>query len=127
MAISVDELLERARASLDRVPPEELQREVDAGALLIDIRPEDQRERDGELPGAMVVDRNVLEWRIAPSSEWKTVDVDGDQRVIVVCTDGYQSSLAAANLQELGVNATDIDGGYTAWSAAHRKPPRGDE
>lgn len=127
MAISVDELLERARASLDRVPPEELQREVDAGALLIDIRPQDQRDRDGALPEATVIDRNVLEWRIAPSSEWKTVDVDNDQRVIVVCTDGYQSSLAAANLRELGVNATDMEGGYSGWAAIHRKPPRGDE
>ncbi len=90
---------------------------VDAGALLIDIRNAEQRERDGDLPGATVVDRNVLEWRLAPSSEWKAIDVEDGQRVIVVCTDGYQSSLAAATLQELGVSgATDMEGGYAAWS-----------
>ena len=129
MAISVEELLERARAALDRVPPEELEREVDAGALLVDIRPAEQRERDGELPGAIVIDRNVLEWRLAPSSEWKTVEVGEDQRVIVVCNDGYQSSLAAANLQELGLRgATDVVGGFTGWHAwRERLAPRRNE
>lgn len=129
MPISVEELLQRARAALDRVPPEDLEREVEAGALLIDIRPVDQRERDGELPGATVVDRNVLEWRLAPTSDWKTVDVDGDRRVIVVCADGFQSSLAAANLRELGLDgATDVEGGYAAWHAwSERLEPREDE
>lgn len=121
MPISVDELLRRARAVLDRIPAEDLERELEAGALLVDIRPIEQRERDGELPGAIAVDRNVLEWRLAPSSEWKVVDVEDGQRVIVVCTDGYQSSLAAANLQELGLSgATDVEGGFTAWKEARR-------
>ena len=121
MPISVDELLQRARAVLDRIPAEDLERELEAGALLVDIRPIEQRERDGELPGAMAVDRNVLEWRLAPSSEWKVVDVEDGQRVIVVCTDGYQSSLAAANLQELGLSgATDVEGGFTAWKETRR-------
>jgi len=122
MSISVDEMLQRARATLDRVPPEALEREVEAGALLIDIRPAEQRNRDGELPGARVIDRNVLEWRLAPSSEWRTVEVGEDQRVIVVCSDGFQSSLAAANLQDLGVTgATDLEGGFAAWAEAKNK------
>jgi rhodanese-related sulfurtransferase len=110
---TIDELLAAARAGLDRVQPQDLERATTDGALLIDLRPVEERERDGELVGAIVIDRNVLEWRLAPSSRWRIVDVEPDQRVIVVCTDGYQSSLAAANLQELGLNgATDIVGGY---------------
>lgn len=119
MALSIDELLAQARAGLDRVAPDELEREVENGALLIDIRPVEQRERDGELPGALVVDRNVFEWRLAPSSEWKTLDVGPSQKVIVVCNQGFQSSLAAATLQDLGLRgATDLVGGYEAWTAA---------
>jgi rhodanese-related sulfurtransferase len=110
---TIDELLAAARARLDRVQPQDLERAIADGALLIDLRPVEERERDGELAGAIVIDRNVLEWRLAPSSQWRIVDVKPDQRVIVVCTDGYQSSLAAANLQELGLNgATDVVGGY---------------
>lgn len=119
MSLSVDELLAKARAGLDRVSPDELEREVEAGALLVDIRPVEQRERDGVLPGALVIDRNVFEWRLAQSSEWKIVDVEPDQRVIVVCNQGFQSSLAAATLQDLGLRrATDLVGGYEAWNAA---------
>jgi rhodanese-related sulfurtransferase len=111
--ITIDELLAAARARLDRVQPQDLERAIAEGALLIDLRPVEERERDGELTGAIVIDRNVLEWRLAPSSQWRIVDVEPDQRVIVVCTDGYQSSLAAANLQQLGLKgATDIVGGY---------------
>lgn len=110
---SIDNFLAAARARLDRVSAEDLQRAVTAGAILIDIRPIEERERDGELAGAIVIDRNVLEWRLAPSSEWQIAGIEGDRRVIVVCTDGYQSSLAAANLQELGLErATDLVGGY---------------
>ncbi len=110
---TINELLASARERLDRVPAEDLVRLVNKGALLIDVRPIEERERDGELEGAVVIDRNVLEWRLAPSSEWKIGEVEPGQRVIVVCTDGYQSSLAAATLQELGVEgATDLVGGY---------------
>lgn len=116
--MSIDELLARARAGLDRVSPDDLEREVEAGALLVDIRPIEQRERDGVLPGALVIDRNVFEWRLASSSDARIVDVEEDRRVIVVCNQGYQSSLAAATLQELGLRgATDLVGGYEAWKA----------
>ena len=109
---TIDELLAGARAQLRRIAPEELERETAAGALVVDIRPVEQRHRDGDLPGALVIDRNVLEWRLAPSSPNRVVDVQ-DRRVIVVCNEGYQSSLAAATLLELGVlGATDLIGGY---------------
>jgi rhodanese-related sulfurtransferase len=113
--VAIDEYLAAARARLERVDPGDLDREIAAGAIVVDIRPPDQRERDGALEGALVIDRNVLEWRIAPSSRWRTVTLTRGQKVIVVCTDGYSSSLAAATLQELGVNgATDLIGGYRA-------------
>lgn len=115
---TVDELLERARAKLDRVSVDRLEPEMVAGALVVDIRPSEQRDKDGDLPGAVVIDRNVLEWRLAPSSKWRSIEVTEDQKVIIVCNDGYQSSLAAANLQELGVTkATDLEGGYQAYLA----------
>jgi rhodanese-related sulfurtransferase len=114
---AIDELLARARARLDRVSPDRLAAEVAAGALVVDTRPIDQRERDGALPGAIVVDRNVLEWRLDPSSPHRLpVVTDHDQRIIVVCNEGYSSSLAAATLHELGLHrATDLAGGYQAW------------
>ena len=112
---TIDELLAEARAKLDRVRAEDLSDEVARGAIMIDARPIEDRQRDGDLEGAIVIDRNVLEWRLAPSSEHRVVDVEAEQRVIVVCTDGYQSSLAAANLQRLGLlGATDLIGGYRA-------------
>ena len=115
---TVDELLARARAGLVRVPAASLESEALAGALVVDIRPEEQRRCDGEMPGAMVIDRNVLEWRLAPSSLHRLLDVDPDRTVIIVCNDGYSSSLAAATLQELGLTrATDLIGGYQAWLA----------
>ena len=119
MAISVDELIPRAGAGLDRFSPSDPEREVEAGALLVDIRPFEQRNRDCEMPGALVIDRNVFEWRLAPSSDAKVVGVEEDQRVIVVGNQRFQSSLAAANLQELGLRgATDLIGGYEAWNAS---------
>ncbi|GMQ86154.1 MAG: rhodanese-like domain-containing protein [Acidimicrobiia bacterium] len=112
---TIDELLAKARAKLDRVRAEDLGDEVAAGAMLVDVRPIEERQRDGELEGAIVIDRNVLEWRLAPSSKDRIVDVAPQERVIVVCTDGYQSSLAAATLQRLGLHgATDLIGGYRA-------------
>lgn len=121
MAPTLDELLADARSHLDRVEPERLQAEMASGALVVDIRPLEQRRRDGVLPGAVVIDRNVLEWRLAPSSAWRIDAVTGDalQRVVIVCDEGFSSSLAARTLQLLGlVNATDLVGGFQAWRAA---------
>jgi rhodanese-related sulfurtransferase len=117
---AVDRLLSRARSRLERVTPADLPAEVAAGAVVVDIRPVEQRERDGGLPGALVVDRNVLEWRLDPTSPYRLAGMDdADARVILVCDEGYGSSLAAATLQELGLRrATDLVGGYQAWLAA---------
>jgi rhodanese-related sulfurtransferase len=114
---SVDDLLHEARAAIGHRPtPAELPGVVAAGAFVVDIRPVDQRRRDGELPGAAVVDRNVLEWRLDPASPHRLPDgpVEG-QAVVVVCDEGCASSLAAATLRRLGLQATDLDGGYQAW------------
>jgi rhodanese-related sulfurtransferase len=115
---AVDRLVDRARSVLDRVRPEDLAAEMEAGAIIVDTRPVEQRDRDGELPGALVVDRNVLEWRLDPTSPHCLPVADADARVIVVCNEGYASSLAAATLRELGIHrATDLAGGYLAWVA----------
>jgi rhodanese-related sulfurtransferase len=113
----IDDLVTRARSRLERVRPEDLAAEMDAGALVVDTRPVEQRTRDGELPGAVVVDRNVLEWRLDPTSPYRLPGAsDPGRRVIVVCNEGFSSSLAAATLQDLGLaRATDLVGGYTAW------------
>ena len=114
----IDEILAGARARLDRVAAEDLAAEMAAGALVVDTRPLEQRERDGALPGATVIDRNVLEWRLDPACPTRIPEASYDRRVIIVCNEGYASSLAAATLQDLGlVNATDLDGGYQAWKA----------
>jgi rhodanese-related sulfurtransferase len=86
-----------------------------SGALLVDVRTYKQRQRDGELPGASLIDLTVLEWRLAPSSPHRTFELTKEQRVIVVCNQGFSSSLAAARLRDLGVNATDLEGGFSAW------------
>jgi rhodanese-related sulfurtransferase len=114
---AVGAMLERAREGLDRVAPEDLAAELASGALVVDTRPVEQRDRDGELPGAVVVDRNVLEWRLDPTSPHRIPQMTGpDVRVVVVCNEGFSSSLAAASLQELGLRrATDLVGGYQAW------------
>lgn len=115
--MDIDELLAAARAGLDRVAPDGLDAETKAGALVVDIRPVHLREADGPLPGAVVIDRNVLEWRLDPTSAHRLPEATGhDLRVIVVCDEGYASSLAAATLQTLGLRrATDLDGGFQAW------------
>jgi rhodanese-related sulfurtransferase len=88
------------------------------GGVVVDIRPLEQRERDGSLPGARVIPRNVLEWRLDPRCEHRDPDVGrADRKVIVICDEGYQSSLAAANLRRLGLDATDVIGGVQAWRA----------
>jgi rhodanese-related sulfurtransferase len=116
---SIDEILAVARARLDRVAPEDLERERLGGAVIVDIRPIEQRTRDGALPGAIVIDRNVLEWRLDPSCKHHITDItDYDTRVVIVCNEGYSSSLAAALLHDIGLNrATDLIGGYQAWLA----------
>jgi rhodanese-related sulfurtransferase len=115
---TIDEVLERARARLERVRPEELESEMGAGALVVDVRTSEQRGRDGELPGAVPIDLTVLEWRLAPSSRHRELDFPPDRKVILVCSQGFSSSLAAARLKELGLaRATDLDGGYTAWKS----------
>jgi rhodanese-related sulfurtransferase len=115
----VDELVAAARARLDRVEPADLAAEQRAGALVVDIRPLEQRQRDGDLPGAVLIDRNVLEWRLDPASDHRIAETGYERRVVVVCNEGYSSSLAAATLQDLGLHrATDLAGGYQAWRAA---------
>jgi rhodanese-related sulfurtransferase len=116
---AIDELLARARVGLDRVVPAELAAEVAAGAVVVDIRPAQQRDRDGTLPGALVIDRNVLEWRLDPTSPDRLpVAIGTDVRYVLVCREGYSSSLAAATLRQLGLaRATDMVGGFQAWSA----------
>jgi rhodanese-related sulfurtransferase len=119
---AIDALLVAARADLDRVLPCDLATEIAAGALVVDTRPVEQRQRDGDLPGAVVIDRNVLEWRLDPSSPHHIPEIsDAGQRVIVVCNEGYSSSLAAATLRTLGLHrATDLVGGYQALRAEKR-------
>lgn len=116
---SIDEILAAARARLDRVAPENLEHERLEGAVIVDIRPVEQRARDGALPGAIVIDRNVLEWRLDPSCEHRINDIAGyETRIVIVCNEGYSSSLAAALLRDIGLNrATDLIGGYQAWLA----------
>jgi rhodanese-related sulfurtransferase len=118
--VNVEQLLERARARLARVDAARAAEEQAAGALLVDIRPADQRAAQGDIPGATIIDRNVLEWRLDPASPGHVPSVgDHDERIILICAQGFQSSLAAANLQEMGlVNATDVIGGFEAWAAA---------
>jgi rhodanese-related sulfurtransferase len=120
MAKTVEQLLEDARRRLKRLTPEAALRAQEGGALLVDIRAESQRERDGSIPGASFVPRNVLEWRLDPASPARDEALARRESVIVVfCDEGYQSSLAAATLQELGLDrATDLEGGFQAWKGA---------
>ena len=117
---TIDELLARARAQLVRVGPHEAWDAMRGGALLIDIRSESQRAADGIVPDAIWFARNVLEWRCDPSCEAYDDRLGGlDRHVIVMCDEGYQSSLAAATLQQLGfAGATDLVGGFRAWRTA---------
>ena len=114
---SIDEILASARSRLGRIHPEHFTREQVSGALIVDIRPAEQRASDGPLPGAIVIDRNTLEWRLDPACEHHIKEIGGyEQRIIIVCNEGYSSSLAAALLQDLGLRrATDMIGGFQAW------------
>lgn len=120
MTAAIDDLVEAARRRLERLTPEQAAAEQRAGALLVDTRTTEQRHRDGSIPGARVIDRTVLEWRLDPTSPKRIPEVSGhSMRVIVICAEGYSSSLAAASLHSLGlVNATDVVGGFAAWRAA---------
>ena len=117
---TINDLLTQARAGLRRAEPRDALAAMRAGALLVDIRSEVQRQADGVVPGALFFPRNVLEWRLDPASGHADPRVPGpDAEVIVMCNAGYQSSLAAATLQELGfARATDLVGGFQAWRAA---------
>jgi len=117
----VDELLAAARERLGHRPsPEEALAAQREGALLVDIRPVEQRQRDGGVPGAVIIERNVLEWRLDPASHWRHAELtSADRPVIVLCNEGYQSSVAAAVLLDLGcTSVTDLDGGFQAWRSA---------
>jgi rhodanese-related sulfurtransferase len=117
---TIEQLLAAARAGLRRLDPAEAGQAARAGARLVDIRPESQRRADGEIPGAIVIERNHLEWRLDPTSAGRIPEAtDHDIAWIVLCDEGYSSSLAAASLQRLGLrNATDVTGGFHAWKAA---------
>ena len=118
-AHGIDERLERSRRNLRRLYPAEVPARLDAGAVLVDIRPVAQRVAHGEVPGAVVIDRNVLEWRLDPTSVSALPWASHDLEVIVMCQQGYSSSLAAETLQELGIAAaTDMVGGFESWLAS---------
>jgi rhodanese-related sulfurtransferase len=121
MAKTAGDLLAEARALLPYRPsPAEARAAQADGALLVDIRGDDQRRAEGLIPGAVLLARNVLEWRCDPASPWRDAAIrNRDQVIIVVCQEGFQSSLAAAALQRLGLrHATDLDGGFAAWREA---------
>lgn len=119
---AIDDLLADARADLDRVRPPDLAAEVAAGALVVDIRSFEQRLRGGPMPEAIVVDRNVLEWRLDPTSASRLPEAtSADLHYILVCEEGYSSSLAAATLHRLGLTrVTDLVGGFRGWAAWER-------
>ncbi|MCU1456510.1 MAG: Rhodanese domain protein [Actinomycetia bacterium] len=120
MSASIEELLDDARTRLHRVDPFEAAAAMADGALVVDTRPLERRSAEGEIPGSVVIGRNVPEWRLDPRSPHHIPEVMGyGHRIIVVCNEGYASTLAAVSLQDLGFrNATDLVGGYRAWRAA---------
>ena len=117
---SIDAILAEARSRLRRLDPAQTRIAVERGAVLVDIRPAAQRAAEGGIPGALIVERNVLEWRFDPRSDARLPIADRyDLPVVVFCSEGYTSSLAAAALQDLGLHrATDLAGGFQAWKAA---------
>jgi rhodanese-related sulfurtransferase len=128
---TINDLLDAARERLERLRPADALDAVQRGAVLVDIRSETQREADGLIPGALFCPRNVLEWRVDPASGHADPSLGGDVDawLVLVCNEGYQSSLAAATLQDLGFRrATDLRGGFQAWRAAGcavaARPPR---
>ena len=119
-ARTIDEVLAQARSRLRRVGPQEAAARAEAGAVLVDTRPAFQRDRDGGIPGALVIERNHIEWRFDPASDARVPEATGyDVEVVVFCDEGYSSSLAADSLRALGLHrATDVIGGFQAWKAA---------
>lgn len=118
--VGIDELLEQVRSGLDRIEPRAAHEAYEAGdALLVDTRYAALRERDGLIPGALIVERNELEWRLDPLGSHRAAEADShDLRVVVLCNEGYASSLAAESLRRLGLHrATDLIGGFQAWKA----------
>ncbi|WP_329462667.1 rhodanese-like domain-containing protein [Streptomyces sp. NBC_01431] len=115
--VGIDELLDRVRADLDRLTAAEAFAEATEGALLVDIRYAALRDRDGLIPGALIVERNELEWRLDPQGSHRAAEATShDLRVVVICNEGYASSLAAVSLRQLGLHrATDLIGGFQAW------------
>ncbi len=112
----IDKRLAEARQNLDRVEPVDLTEMLSAGAILVDIRPESFRQEEGIHPDALVIERNVLEWRLDPNSEARIIDIEPDTQIIIMCNEGYASSLAAADLVKMGFSAaTDLIGGYRHW------------
>jgi rhodanese-related sulfurtransferase len=120
MRRTVDDLLAEARATIERISPQQAADELEHGALFVDTRPSEQRTAHGAIRGAVSIGLNVLEWRLDPTSESRIAQASGhDVRVIVFCQQGYSSSLAAARLQSLGLHrATDVIGGFEAWKEA---------
>ncbi|WP_107407516.1 rhodanese-like domain-containing protein [Streptomyces griseus] len=118
--VGIDELLEQVRAEYERIGPRETAAAAAEGALLVDIRYAALRERDGLIPGALVVERNELEWRLDPLGSHRAPEaVSHDLPVVLICNEGYASSLAVASLRQLGLRrATDLIGGFQAWRAA---------
>lgn len=119
-ATGIDAVLARARAGMRRLTPVQTHDALLRGALVIDTRTGEQRRRQGELPGVLVIDRTVLEWRLDPASAARIPEATGyDREIVVVCRQGYSSSLAAASLRAVGLwRATDMIGGVEAWLAA---------
>lgn len=120
MTLTVDDLLTAARGRIRRLDPHETLAACRRGALLIDIRPTVLRRWEGEVPGAVAIERNVLEWRLDPTSAARLPGLaDRGREVIVMCSEGYASSLVAATLVDLGfTSAADLDGGFQAWARA---------
>jgi rhodanese-related sulfurtransferase len=119
MTSRIDKVLDDARARLDRLQAKDVPAALQRGAVLVDIRPQAQRDRDGHVPAALVIERNVLEWRCDPTSDAKIPEAVGDDvEWVVLCSEGYTSSLAAASLIDLGLHrSTDVVGGYHALKA----------
>jgi len=118
---ALDRLLRRARSRITRLRPRAASAAIEAGARLVDIRPEFQRRADGDIPGAIVIERNHLEWRLHPASSGRIREaLDFNGRWIIICDEGFSSSLAAATLKAIGLrDVSDVAGGFRAWRAAH--------
>ena len=111
-------VLRRAAARVARLSPAEAAQEQADGAVIVDTRSREDRARDGVVPGSIHIERTVLEWRLDPGGEWRTPHVSPDDRLVIVCSDGWSSLLAAASLLDLGLDARDVVGGIRAWRAA---------